>query len=85
MYIMGRWALPAMKMFSANIAGIFCFGLKCTSVLNGMSSVSAISELKVYSDSLLLWVESVLLCPGLGTFCKANKPSTINTTQLKQA
>lgn len=47
--------------------------LKYTSVLDGISSVSAISELKVYSDSLLLWVESVLLCPGLGTFCNTNK------------
>lgn len=54
---------------------------KCTSVLGAMSSVSANSELKVYSDSLLLWVESVLLCPGLGTFCEVNNnPKTIHLT-----
>lgn len=46
-----------------------------TSILTGKSSASVISELKVYSDSLLLWVESVLLCPGLGMFWSANERS----------
>lgn len=58
--------------------------LTCTSALDGTSSVSAISELKVYSDSLLLWVESVLLCPGLDTVCKASNPGINHMTQFKQ-
>lgn len=44
-----------------------------TSILTGKSSASVISELKVYSDSLLLWVESVLLCPGLGMLWSAKR------------
>lgn len=41
-----------------------------TSAAREPSSNSAYSELYVYSDSLLLWVESVLLWPGLDAFCR---------------
>lgn len=71
---LSHWSMKscAFCLFCYCCFYLFIF-FNITSILSGKSSASVISELKVYSDSLLLWVESVLLCPGLGMLWSANE------------